>query len=239
MNIILPNNFVESTEKEMPNWIKINNLIPKSNITEEILLLSQTHLALKYKIAFADYHLHLLDQLYKPNTTERQSDTENWVRAELYAIITTLYSVLDTLFFEINLSYAFGLSVNQIHTHHNHTKPDSNCIRCLIDQKNNNLTCYINTTFVQKWFEVFRELRNQITHKNLPVLQFVLRPTQEPSTTKITLPNNPTNNNPKVEDYSDNLEISQYCKERRNDIIRVVEKTIELIESELRLTYKF
>lgn len=237
MKVDLPHNLVENTVSEMPNWLKINTLIPKSNMTDAVLLLDQTHLALKYKIAFTDYHLHLLNQLYVPNTTERQSDTDAWVNSELYAIITTLYSVLDTLFFEINLSYSFGLDVNRIHTYHDHIKFHANCIRCMIDQKKDNLTSYINMTFTQKWFKVFRELRNQITHKNLPVLLFVIS-TQE-SSTKIIFPNIPTNNNPKYKDYSDNLEISKYCIDRRTNILEIVEKTVELIEPVLKKTYNF
>jgi len=217
----------------MPNWVKFDNLLPKSQLTPQLLELTQSHLATKYKIAFADYHYHILNQLYIPNITIREADTQNWVRAELHSIVMSLYSALDSLFFEINLAYQFGLQSWEIHVHHNHQNFISSCIRCCLNSKNDNLTSLINTELSQPWFEIFRQLRHQIIHKNLPVLQFRIGP----STTRIILPDNPTDSNPSQNGYSNQLEVNQYCRDRRNDILKIVENAYHILESKVKQAY--
>lgn len=63
----------------------------------------------------------------------REEDTRNWARAEMHSIIFNLYSALDSVGYEINLVYKFGIAPGKIHIHHQHQTTMKNCLRCEID----------------------------------------------------------------------------------------------------------
>lgn len=226
MNVRLLENMHTVNDDEMPNWVSLSKIIEQKNPLN--LELSQTHNSVKAKIAFADYHYHILNQFYVPHATLRQTDTNQWVLAEIHSVITSLYSALDSLMYEVNLAYNFWLNISQINIHHQHTKASNDCIRCRIDNVNDNLTTYLNHELSQDWFNIFRKLRNQITHKNIPILNIAVN-----DTTHIMIPNDPTNTNPQYSDYSKGLEINTLCQEYRNNIIPIIEKTYKIIHDRI------
>lgn len=213
----------------MPNWSGIEKLIPTSNLTPAQLEFAQAHTSTFYKIRFADYHLAILEQIYHPNMTNSKDDTKNWARVEMHSIILNLYSALDSLGYEINLAYQFGIDSGKIHIQH--TRDKKTCLRCRIDNQNDSLTTYLNNTLGQQWFLRFNKLRNQIAHKHLPVMDINIA-VGNGGSFKLRIPNDPSNSNPihANGDYSDNLELKQYCVDTRAEVLRTVEDTYPLIE---------
>jgi hypothetical protein len=122
-----------SNRNSMPNWSSIQRLIPTGNLTPAQLEFAQAHESTFYKIRFVDYHLAILQQIYRPYMTDAEEDTKNWARAEMHSIIFNLYSALDSLGYEINLAYKFGLAAKDITIQHKRDK--STCLRCKIDKK--------------------------------------------------------------------------------------------------------
>jgi hypothetical protein len=235
MDITLLPNMRQSNDGDFPNWSKIQNLIPSSIPNVDLLDYAQNHESTKSKVTFADYHYYILDQLYKPHVTDRESDTVDSVLAEFHSIVIDLYSALDSLSYEINLAYNFGLRSNQIHVYHNHNPPKPDCFRCNLDKQSDALTSFINTKLNNQWFQTFNKLRNQITHKSLPVIHVDI--SVGSSTTKLKIPDDPTNTNPQYGDYSQDLEINQFCKDLRRNTVELIEQVYSLIEPKIRIRY--
>lgn len=61
----------------------------------------------------ADYHYHILNQLYRPHQIDMQTETKWWAKAEMNCAITNISSALDSLAHEINLAYNVGLQPNK------------------------------------------------------------------------------------------------------------------------------
>jgi hypothetical protein len=221
----------------LPNWSRIQRLIPTSNLTEPQLKVAQAHESTFFKIRFSDYHISILEQIYRPDMTDSKEDTKNWARAEMHSIVFNLYSALDSLGYEINLAYQFGIDPSKIHIYHNPKKPVKNCLRCKIDKQKDSVTSSLNNSLNQHWFEIFHKLRNQITHKDLPVLQISksVGGNAGGDTFKLKIPNDPTNSNPRDDkgDYSDNLELKQYCVNTRTDVLKTIEGVYPLIEHKI------
>ena len=216
----------------MPNWSGIEKLIPTSNLTCAQLEFAQAHTSTFYKIRFADYHLAILEQIYHPDMTDSEQDTKNWARAEMHSIVFNLYSALDSLGYEINLAYQFGIDPSKIHIQH--TRDKKTCLRCRIDNQNDSLTTYLNNGLGQQWFQRLNKLRNQIAHKHLPVIDIVIA-VGNGSSFKLRIPNDPTKSNPihANGDYSDNLELKQYFVDTRTEVLRTVEDTYPLFENRI------
>jgi hypothetical protein len=219
----------------MPNWAVISSRFP-STLPQNLWEIAPTHTGIYYKIAFADYHYHILDQLYRPNQTYRETDTDSWSRAEMHAIVNNLYSALDSLGQEINLAYQFRIDAGDIHIHHRHAQPVNSCVRCRLDQANDGLTTLLNQTLSLGWFDVFRRLYNQIKHRNLPIINVTVR-AGGPNTTQILIPNDPSIANPQWKDYSDQLEINKFCSDRRNEVLNLLEEAFALLKPTIRTNY--
>jgi hypothetical protein len=116
-----------SNRNSMPNWLEIQKLIPTDNLTEAQLKFSQAHWSTFYKIRYVDYHLAILDQIYHPLMSHSEGDIQNWARAEMHSISFNLYSALDSLGYEINLTYKFRIKPSNIHIHHEHKAWTKDC----------------------------------------------------------------------------------------------------------------
>lgn len=103
----------------MPNWSKIISYIPLT-FSSELLPYEQTHDAVVHKVALADYHYHILNQLYRPFDTPAVGNTPFWARVEMHSIIFNLYSALDSLAHETNIVYNIGIKQRDICVYHNH-----------------------------------------------------------------------------------------------------------------------
>ena len=222
----------------MRNWSKIASLVQYGNPPSSLHDIIRSHTATKFKITFADYHYHILDQLYRPNETAARQDTLMWARAEMNSIVYNLYSALDSLANEINLAYNFGINENRIHIFHNHQKLVADCVRCNLDKQNDGLTSTLNQELSQNWFLILNKLRNQITHKNLPVFGQT-RSTGDPEVpddaTTLTIPEDPTEVNVTIR--TKRVEINLYCLDLRNNVVRLAEKTFDLLQSPIKRTF--
>jgi hypothetical protein len=229
MNVNLMQNMYQKNDPKMPNWSKIEALIPPIHLRPDMLGFSQTHESIKGKIAMADYHYHILDQLYRPSQTDMQTDRKWWARGEMHCIITNLYSALDSLAHEINLAYNIGLQLNEV---------DIPRVRSRFSQGDPVASC-LNQELSQPWFATFENLRHQITHRNVPIIQFTI--TVGDPTIRMMIPDDPTKNNPQNDpppgDFSKKLEINQYCFNRRNDVLNLTEKIYPILKPMIRQRY--
>jgi hypothetical protein len=231
-------------DRSIRNWSDIKNMIPTGNLTEPQLDLAQAHDSTFYKIRFADYHIFILRQLYDPNRKDRGEEMQHWVRAELHSIVYNLYSALDSLGYEINLAYGFGIPAHRIHFDHGHDTKQTrnNCLRCEL-RKNviiigDQLHRYLERSLSDPWFDYFRRLRNQITHKHFPVWNLAISAEGEDAgRMTISLPDNPENMNPGSGDYTQNLELRQYCEATRERVREVLEEVYRIIAPQIRQRY--
>jgi hypothetical protein len=188
-------------EKEMRQWSKIAKFIKLGNPPPSLREIHRSHTATRSKITFADYHYLILDQFYRPNETPRHEDTLLWAGAEMNSIVYNLYSALDSLANEINLAYNFGIGENKIHIFHNHSKFMSDCVRCSLDKENDKLAATLNQELSQNWFLLFNKLRNQLTHKSLPVFGQSISegdPDVPDDAIHLAIPEDPTDMNPTI-----------------------------------------
>lgn len=240
MKVELLNNMYGRAEEITPRWFQIKQLIP-SNIPNNMIDFAQCHTATYAKIAFASYHYHILNQLYKPNKTRREQDTKEWARAEMHSIIFNLYSALDSLANEINLVYKFGIKENNINIHHSHRNFTAHCFRCALNKVNDSLTVLFNQELSHSWFETFRKLRHQITHKNVPIINITIVVRRHDI--HLMIPDDPTNMHPRwspnlgIDDFSQKLEINAYCSDRITDVIKFAESTYQILESPMQQAF--
>lgn len=226
MEVKLKEDMFQSDDPHFPNWSRIYKLIP-SPTPKALLSFTQSHESTYSKIKFAQYHYHILDQLYQSNITQREPDTQHWVRAEMHSIIINLYSSLDSLAQQINCIYHMGFSPSEIRINDFRYQIPPGAIRNHLDNE-----------LKPDWFDTFNHLRNLMVHKNLPVLRLIPRG----NTMTIIMPDDPLNNDPQSpstgnDDYSKRLEANKYCKDRLNDTMRIIEGAYLLLENDIKTNY--
>jgi hypothetical protein len=234
--ILLGNMSSLMNDTSLRNWYEIKMLLPKDNLSCPQLDLVQTHDSIFYKIRFADYHLSILQQIYRPDMLDPGGDIDNWVRAEMHSIIYNLYSALDSLGYEINLAYGFNIERKKINIyHHKNHNDEKNCLRCKIKDFNDDLTSYIETSLKEDtWFNYFHRLRIQITHRSFPVKQRTMVIGDEGGgTLKMKLPDIPEKINPGQNDYSRGLELCKYCEDTREYVREFIENVYTHIKPKI------
>jgi hypothetical protein len=227
-------------EPRVKYWQEIANKVKNSDSISRKL--GSAHGATRTKLIFADYHIHILDQIYKPNRTKRLTETPFWVQVETYSIIANLYSALDSLANEIRLIYGFKMPIGLVHIDHNKGKhlynvsAASNCVRCQLDNIKDTLSTALNTELSSQWFAIFKELRNQFIHKIPPIHGTAITigdPTIDPSTTVLSIPRNPANDNPQYEDVKYGIELSGYAHKTRQNVKQLVEYSYSLLQNKI------
>jgi hypothetical protein len=224
----------------MPNWNRLQSELP-SPVPPKLLDYAQRHESTRSRMSFAEYHLHNLDALYASTELQDASDAADRALAEVHSVIFSLDSALDSLAYELNLVYQLGVPASSTHIFHEHGRFMPNCVRCHLDSMSDPVTSYLETELGMAWFGVFIKLRSQIATTNLPIIKVDLR-TSETSggavpKTLLTLPNDPSNANPRSTDYSMNLEANQYCQEIIDRVRHVIEGVYPLIEPKVRKIY--
>jgi len=243
MEVSLLDKINDANTHNIPYWRSIQNTIdaqtiPGSKRIEELRDISQSHQNTRSKITFADYHYRNLDQIYIRHTTRRYPETPTWAMAEMHGIMSNLYSALDSLSNEINIAYKLGIPTRNCEIYHNvqdhkKGKPNKNCIRCNIDQVDSRLSNHLNNGLGQDWFEHFRNLRHQMTHRTLPVYEIGVSsgdPNIPDNSVYLMIPNDPSNNNPQHLDFSKGLDFNDYCHECRVNVVALIEQTYKIIE---------
>jgi hypothetical protein len=180
-----------------------------------------------------------LNQIYIPKVTKRLIETPTWALAETYAIITNLYSALDSFANEINLLYGFGIDIRRVEIFHNITDPqhtslkNMNCVRCRLGQVNDGLAQFVEHELGQDWYSNFKDTRIQIVHRHQPIYLAHLSvgdPEFPDDATILLLPNQPCLENPQYHDYSKHYDFNTYSQERRLNVVTLIEQAYKIME---------
>jgi hypothetical protein len=90
LRVYLLQEMLAKNNNEMRNWSKMATLMIYGNAPPSLTEMHRSHTATKFKITFADYHYHILDQLYRPDETPTETDTPIWARAEMNSVVYSL-----------------------------------------------------------------------------------------------------------------------------------------------------
>ena len=200
--------------------------------TDRVQRLVNAHAETVHRVAMADYHNHIIGQIYTPNQRAAQAQVTLWVETEFLSVIFTLYSVLDILAQEIGCVYDFRLSeewVKMWHSaRHRVENPRTDCLRCQLSARNDDLSTYLEAELARDWYLYFHELRNQVTHKHLVRTNINLNlPGGE---IMLEIPNNLGGRS-----FLDSTrprggkEIKAYLLETREDVVRVLGETYSML----------
>jgi hypothetical protein len=225
----------------MPAWERIHSQIEKNpTASQSRYKLNRSHNSTRAKIVFADYHFHILNQVYVPKKTTHLPETSTWALAELNSIVMNLYSALDSLANEVNLSYSVGLDQRKVEVYHNiqehFSHPNKNCLRCHLKTLDAQFSLFLDRELNQQWFIDFRETRRQLVHRDQPIYNFTVSigdPDFPSETTVLLLPNEPCKENPQLNDYSKGLDFNTYCAECRLNIVPFIERTYTIMEKKM------
>jgi len=227
----------------MPYWYRIFQYLDKE-VTKrrELRSIDKAHKNTKTKILFADYHYHILNQVYAPKATKRHAETPKWALAEMDSIIVNLYSALDSLANEINILYNFQIDIRNICIHHNVVEKqhasykNDNCLRCRLSRIDDKLSQFLEHELGHDWFSNFKDTRVQMVHRDQPIyLQGISHGDPEfPNDAIILLlPNQPCKENPQMHDYSKHYDFNTYSQERRIDVVTLIEQAYKLMEPKI------
>jgi hypothetical protein len=105
---------------------------------------------------------------------------------------------------------------------------------CIVNQVDSRLSNHLNKGLGQDWFEHFRNLRHQMTHRTLPVCEIGVS-SEDPDIPENTsylrrIPNDPSNNNPQHRDFSKDLDFNDYCQDCRINVVALIEQAYKIIE---------
>jgi len=224
---------------QMPYWSKLEKYLDGSPYS----CIHRAHSNTKGKILFADYHYHNLKQIYIPKVTRRETETPTWSLAEMYAIITNLYSALDSFANEINLLYSFQLNIWEVQIFHNTSDPqhallkNKNCVRCrLAMQSGDPLSKFLEHELSQEWFLNMKDTRVQMVHREQPIYLAHLSvgdPDFPDAATVLLLPNQPCNKNPQKDDFSKHYDFNTYSQELRINVVTLIEQTYKILEPKI------
>jgi len=192
---------------------------------------ANSHATTIRRIGGADYHYHILNQIYVPNVTPMRQFTTIWTEIETESVTFMLYSSLDSLMQEINLTYKFGIPEFKIDVNHDPascTRQARACVRCALDGVNDSLTTYLNSELSSTWFDALRKLRNRISHKQLLATNTNLAPTAY-----IEMPTDPEAI-PYTEVPRAGVELNGYCVTTRSNVARVISQTYQIIMPKIR-----
>jgi hypothetical protein len=233
MRIELLQTLDNESNRNIPRWHDILEEVYRydraSDRTRERQDFVDAHATTIGRIGVADYHYHNLNQIYIPDRTQMHKLTTIWASAETESVIFMLYSALDSLAQEVNLAYKFGIDVSRVYIHHRKDhgmKPQVDCVRCDLSKQNDGLTKYLNAELSLDWFDLFRKLRNRITHKQLLVSNTNIEVGNP--TIYIEMPNDPNATRFTIKPKQ-GIEINAYCVELRKNIADVINQTYDTL----------
>jgi len=240
IEIKLDDNIGNLLKTSIPNWENLGNKIANTSIYANNDILNTALVTTKFKLEAAHMYLCTLNQAYGLTPSHA---TQFLKRAMTENILFSLGSGLDALAHVINQIYGFNIDFHRVQIdHHRPTQNnEGDCIRCKLDNLNNdNLSKYLNTELPRSpipkehWYAAFTQYRNQVAHRTL----YLICLTAE----GLYLPDDPTNLNPLVKpffdanrheiivpNYTQNRELIQYFQSHFDNVLSIVEKTYELM----------
>jgi len=223
--------------REIPQWrsllVRIDEVGGRTDARQAFV---DAHANTIRCVGAADYHYHILNQVYIPDVVRMGSLTTLWVQIEAESIVIALYSALDSLMQEINLACNFGVRENGVSAYHPEEHRESpnthtRCVRCKLSLEDDSLGRYLNEELTLDWFDKLRRLRNRIAHRRLIATNTNLdigRPT-----TYIEMPSDPEANR-FTEIPRRGIEINSYCASGRADVARTIGNSYELLAPRIR-----
>ncbi len=230
MHVELLETIDDESARSIPRWHDILKEVYRFDRTPKLQDFVDVHATTIRRVGIADYHYHNLCQIYSPDKTPTKAHTTSWAEAEMESIISTLYSSLDSLAQEVNLAYKFGIDEGKVHIYHN-MKPHAHCVRCDLNKQNDSLANYLNGELSSDWFDMFRKLRNRLTHRLLlpsntnfeignPTSYIEIPP--DPAATRFTI-------KPRQ-----GIEINTYCVKSRQNVVSVINNTYDMLTTKIK-----
>ncbi|MCH7647826.1 MAG: hypothetical protein IIA83_04375 [Thaumarchaeota archaeon] len=183
------------------------------------------------RIEFAIYHYQILNLAYGFATVPTYTQQDSVARAEMNAIILNLIGALDCMSHEINTILNLQINEREVTFGHNHKQGMNNCIICRIHTTHPQVANFLASIITNDWFKELKEYRNHI-HKRLPVIQVSM--VVGGPFRKITLPDDPSNYNPQLPDYSKKLEIQEYCRDRIDKVMAAIEELYHKLHPQIK-----
>jgi len=175
-------------------------------------------------VGSADFHFHVLEQVYVPEGPNAGTHTISWVQACAESVIFWLYTSLNSLAQELNLVYRFGIDEWKVDVTHPSThdeRPHSDCLKCRLIGEGDNLCAYLLAELDSDWFKLLNGLRNRITHRQL-------------LSTNTNIGGQPgllieISHDPRARIFDEQprtgIEIRGYCVQTRQNVVRVIGET--------------
>jgi hypothetical protein len=228
----------------MPNWENLGKKIANSYIYANNDILNTAHRSTKCKLEAAHLHLLILNQVSGFSPSHAMLFLK---RTMTESILFDLASGLDALAHVINQVYGFNIDFHRVQIDHHRPiqNDEGDCIRCKLDNLNNdNLFKYLNTELPrspipqENWYAAFTHYWNQVKHRTL----FIINVSAE----GLYLPDDPRDLNPLVKpfydanrheivypNYTKNRELRQYFQFCFDKILSIVEETYELMVNKI------
>jgi hypothetical protein len=230
-------NLLETIDNEasigIPGWQEMRAPLDMLERSQAMQDLVDAHATTVRRIASADFHLHILQQVYVPDRVQSGSRTILWAQAGAESVIFWLYTSLNSLAHELNLVYGFGIDefrVDVTHPQSHSERPNTNCFRCRLIMQNHEVCRNLESELSSDWFKFLNSLRNRITHRQLlstntnfgGPLGLFIEISHDPEAKRFDEP------------ARQGIEISRYCLETRHNVIRVIGEAYTNVISRIR-----
>lgn len=209
---------------------RIINKSFEGSIPNSLIDYAQMQTATLNRIEFTIYHYQILNLAYGFATIPTYLQQDSVARAEMNAIVLNLMGICDSISHEMNVILNLQINEREVTFGHNHKQGRTNCIICRTIDLHPQLATFLESVIVSDWFRELKEYRNHI-HKRLPVIQVSM--IVGGSFRKITLPDNPSNYNPQLSDYSKKLELQAYCNYQIQNIMTAIEEVYQKLHPQI------
>jgi hypothetical protein len=241
IEIKLSSDVGQALTSRMPNWRQMKVKLAKSSKFSEDRHLDIAHITTKHRLEVARVCLSILKAGYKVQPIE---SVEFLIRTMADSIFLGLAGSLDSLSLEINQVYGLTVKEKRIQIdHHSEKTNEGNCIRCELDNINDDLSKYLNNELPRMpipqnhWYSSFTKYKNQVKHRLLytinerrggrfippdpSLIRHMTVPYYDSTQRKIITPN-----------YKE-LKLRGYCELCLDNVLYTVEKTCVYLNSKV------
>jgi hypothetical protein len=234
IEIHLSSDVGQALASKMLFWKNMKRKLVKSTKFSGDHTLAGAHLTTKHRLEVARVFLSILNAGYE---VESVGSVKFLIRTMADSIFVSLAGALDSLSFEINQVYKFEVEERKIQIDHHSRRTEPNCIRCKLDETNDELSRYLNERLPREpipqihWYSTFTNYKNYVKHR----LMYMIH--EQPG--KRIIPDDPSTLKPPYYDankreiidpnYAKDLELKQFCQLSLDRILCIVEKTCEYL----------
>jgi len=163
IEIELSSDVGQALTPKMPFWKNMKRKLAKSTKFSADHTLASAHLTTKHRLEVARVFLSILNAGYEVESVE---SVKFLIRTMADSIFVSLAGALDSLSFEINQVYEFDVKERKIQIDHHNISIEPNCIRCKLDETNDELSRYLNDRLPREpipqihWYSTFTDYKN-------------------------------------------------------------------------------